>query len=742
MTSPFNSEIDPSYNDLTVVESGELATALDQYWQTRKAACRERVERLKQLAANPEAEPKWQAFCSYRIGFLERFQKVSVKASGGLLLELWNRDASLVHAAQRALQGEIRVELCIPYQRLPLKFACASPGSGRYKVRESTFPTGQEYFELGKAYVTVFLGETCLFTIVPSGNYVTLNTFEFVKDDVVWSSGETLPKVFARALVEFQADLRGAEREFAPLCAVWDATAQVAQEIAKLDRFDQSAREWKKVQIPETQKLDLLRRMELFEAGDPAAPRGLLLQGPPGTGKSLIARTLAKTCSCDFQKLSLADIKERDLGASGQRVREIWNHARSHRSAIIFIDECDGVFGRRGAAETDIIAADIVRAFLPEWDGIEQTPGIMVICATNRRDMLDDAILQRFGWEIEVSLPGASDRRNILQQEVQALGIETQVPEEMVPLTQGMSGRDLRSIVLAARSLAYPGTPGNEHFLAATSTERKRANVHVDQTAKWETLALGTGNLDRLKLICTLLHDTEKWETQGIAVPKSLLLIGPDAGGKRRAAHALGNESGLAFFSPTMADLKANFSGQSGNRVKMIFERACSSSPSILFLDRLDLIAPSRASVNASDPLTNEIVGQLAQECERLRGSASHVFLLGASSSPDQIDAEILSCFDERMLILLPNLDARMKLLTGLLTGKRVNFPLDDGALLLAQLTEHKGLATNDLETWVQSAERKALLRALQNGGPEHYSISLDDFDAPEGAIMGRGGVL
>jgi predicted ATPase with chaperone activity len=69
--------------------------------------------------------------------------------------------------------------------------------------------------------------------------------------------------------------------------------------------------------------------MELFENGDPAASRGLLLYGPTGTGKSLIARTLAETLSCDFQNLLLADIKQEHLGASGRRVREIWEHART-----------------------------------------------------------------------------------------------------------------------------------------------------------------------------------------------------------------------------------------------------------------------------------------------------------------------------------------------------------------------------------------------------------------------------
>jgi transitional endoplasmic reticulum ATPase len=120
--------------------------------------------------------------------------------------------------------------------------------------------------------------------------------------------------------------------------------------------------------------------------------------------------------SCNFQSLSLADIKDEHLGASGRLVREKWDHARANRPSIIFVDECDGVFGRRGAAETDVIAADVVRSFLPEWDGIAQTPGIMVIGATNKRAMLDDAIISRFGWEVEISLPGAPERRNILEQ--------------------------------------------------------------------------------------------------------------------------------------------------------------------------------------------------------------------------------------------------------------------------------------------------------------------------------------
>ena len=155
---------------------------------------------------------------------------------------------------------------------------------------------------------------------------------------------------------------------------------------------------------------------------------------------------------CDFQMLSLADLKEQKVGASGKRVREVWDRARTHQPAIIFIDECEGILGRRGAAETDAFATDIVQAFLAEWDGIRGNAQVWVIGATNRRDMLDDAILSRFGWEVELQLPGVEDRRQILSQEVKALGLSVDAPMEAAALTQGMSGRDLKQLAQSVRS--------------------------------------------------------------------------------------------------------------------------------------------------------------------------------------------------------------------------------------------------------------------------------------------------
>jgi AAA+ superfamily predicted ATPase len=107
----------------------------------------------------------------------------------------------------------------------------------------------------------------------------------------------------------------------------------------------------------------------------------------------------------------------------------------------------------------------------------------------------------------------------------------------------------------------------------------------------------------------------------------------------------------------------------------------------------------------------------------------SHVFLVAATNRLERIDAAVRSRFQEKLVIPLPDRNARIRLLTNMLTGKKIGFPLKDGAGLLADQTKDRALSGRDLEAWVQAAEQKALLRALQDGGPENFEIRTEDFD-------------
>jgi SpoVK/Ycf46/Vps4 family AAA+-type ATPase len=704
-----------------------MTTALEQYWAERKRICDETVGQLQQSPTDVDGERAWDYFCSNHTTFLREYLKRSVNDLGAPLRRLWGWHFGLIREARRTFLRNARVELWIPFSHSPLT-AVRIPGkTGKYDEVEWPDDDGKQY-ELGKPIVAVHWGSDAFFMILPSGAYVNFKTFAYTKNGVTWNMQEALPKAFVRQLAGIQPELRFAEERFAALRASWNKKDQLTRATTSSQRIEKAAETWRQVHIPERQKLDILRRAELFERNDAAAPRGLLLTGPPGTGKTLVARTLREMMGCDFQMLSLADLKDQKVGASGKRVREVWDRARKHQPAIIFIDECEGILGRRGAAETDAFATDIVQAFLAEWDGIRENAQVWVIGATNRRDMLDDAILSRFGWEIELQLPGVEERRQILSQEVKALGLSVDVPQEAAALTQGMSGRDLKQLAQSVRSVAYPAEPTQEHFLDAIGAARKSHNTKVDRKAGWETLVLDDAVLDRLKLVCALLRDAEKWQAQGVSIPRSLLLAGSSGVGKTQVARTLANESGLTFIAATTADVKANYLGQSGNRVKLLFERARSSAPAILFLDELDVIAPDRAATGSNDQLTDEIVGQLLQEMDGISVRDSHVFLVAASNHLERIDAAVRSRFQEKLIIPLPDHQARVRLLANLLAGKKIGFPLNDGAVLLADQTKDQALSGRDLEGWVQAAEQKALLRALQDGGPENFAIGLEDF--------------
>ena len=588
-------------------------------------------------------------------------------------------------------------------------------------------------FEVGRPIIFLYWKNSLWSLVLPGKNtYQQFGGFQYSDSKgKVWNSGEVISKVFLAnlqrpSIVEKFANLDQAFDRLRAHGKVVNLQHRLEKQLATLDR---KIAAWSKVFLPEKQMNELLQRASMFEAGDKAAPRGLLLAGPPGTGKTLVARSLAESMQSNYQQLSIADLKQQQLGASGQRVREVWNQARNNQPAVIFLDECEGILGRRGAAETDVISADIVQAFLAEWDGIAPQDRVWVIGATNRRDMLDDAILSRFGWEMEIALPGATERTRIFKQEMESVFSGAVIPEEMGSLTQGMSGRDLRHLASQVRTLAYPGAPSREMYLDAVKSSRKAHNTRVDSEARWETLVLDAGVLERLKLTCSLLRDAETWRAQGVSVPRSLLLTGPPGVGKTEIGRTLANESGLGFLAATTADVKANFLGQSGNRVKQLFERARTNTPVILFLDELDIIAPAR--LGGSDPLTDEIVGQLLQELDGIQVRDSEVFLLAATNHLEQIDRAVLSRFEERLAIPLPDLHGRERLLTVLLQKKRVSFALEEGIHTLAARSEGKGMSGRDLKSWIGRAEQKALLRAIATGGPQHFALTLDDFDSP-----------
>jgi SpoVK/Ycf46/Vps4 family AAA+-type ATPase len=543
---------------------------------------------------------------------------------------------------------------------------------------------------------------------------------------VFFITGETGEKIFDMSNL-IKALLRGfgnrMQAHYRPAsalaCGQW-RYGDLNDKLDKVNRkadFAHSAREkFADIYLPEPVLAKVIDTMEVF-AADEAPVGSILLKGPAGTGKTKFCSNIAAALGAKFIKVSSSQLKTGFTGQSAKAVAQLWEEARSQKPAVIFIDECDGLFARRGNPGAYQQTEEITNAFLSGWTGSEK--GIWILGATNRRDMIDDAILSRFAAEVQIPAPDSSGRQAIFLNELKASGLDDpKLPQNLAALTQGLSGRDLAQI--ARRAAAHRQTS----LAQLISESRIGGNPAVDGKASWETLVVSEETMSALKTTCEMLRDAEAWAARGVPVPKGILLEGPPGTGKTQIARTLANESGLSFIAAATAELRGQYLGHSSANVKALFDRARAAAPSIVFIDEIDIVAPARGNT-MNDTFSREITGQLLQEIDGIKSSPAQVFVLAATNQRQIIDPAILRRFTESIHVPLPDYEARTRLLRILLSQCKASFSDEDVALLAAH---SEGMSGGDLKNWVEKAQQRAVARAIAAGGAEHYSMETADF--------------
>ncbi|MBQ8960296.1 MAG: ATP-dependent zinc metalloprotease FtsH [Ruminococcus sp.] len=205
--------------------------------------------------------------------------------------------------------------------------------------------------------------------------------------------------------------------------------------------------------------VDFLKHPNKYSQLGAKVPKGVLLLGPPGTGKTLLARAVAGEAGCPFFPISGSDFVEMFVGVGASRVRDLFEQAKKHAPAIIFIDEIDAVGRHRGAGlggghdERE----QTLNQLLVEMDGFTGNESVIVIAATNRRDILDPALLRpgRFDRQIVVGYPDVKGREEILKVHAANKSIGPDVDLKVIAqTTQGFTGADLENLLNEAALLA------------------------------------------------------------------------------------------------------------------------------------------------------------------------------------------------------------------------------------------------------------------------------------------------
>lgn len=225
--------------------------------------------------------------------------------------------------------------------------------------------------------------------------------------------------------------------------------------------------------------VEFLKNPKKFNELGARIPKGVLLLGPPGTGKTLLARAVAGEAAVPFFSISGSDFVEMFVGVGASRVRDLFEQAKKHAPSIVFIDEIDAVGRHRGAGlggghdERE----QTLNQLLVEMDGFGMNQGVIVIAATNRRDILDPALLRpgRFDRQVVVGYPDVKGREEILKvhSRNKPLGFDVDLGV-IARTTAGFTGADLENLLNEAALLA-----ARRGKKAITGTDIEEATIKV-----------------------------------------------------------------------------------------------------------------------------------------------------------------------------------------------------------------------------------------------------------------------
>ena len=268
-----------------------------------------------------------------------------------------------------------------------------------------------------------------------------------------WASGLAIPALSIGGLLVYmmREHKGGPLRAFKMVGNTPTPPSEVSARFADVAGIDEVKAELEEI-------VQFLKTPQRFAKVGAKVPRGCLLVGPPGTGKTLLARAVAGEANVPFFSVAASEFVELYVGVGASRVRELFNKARKHKPAIIFIDELDAVGKARGrGVNTNDEREQTINQLLTEMDGFAKSEGVIVLAATNRQELLDPALLRpgRFDRQIYVDLPDRCGREKILLVHSRGKSLSKDVAfAKVAKRTAGFSGADLANLINEAAILA------------------------------------------------------------------------------------------------------------------------------------------------------------------------------------------------------------------------------------------------------------------------------------------------
>jgi transitional endoplasmic reticulum ATPase len=399
------------------------------------------------------------------------------------------------------------------------------------------------------------------------------------------------------------------------------------------------------------------------------------------------------------------------IGNTGSNIREAFVFALSRKPVLFFIDEIDALGASRdsgfspgtGHREYNNITIQLMQSI----DQHRQTPGLVLMAATNALEGLDPALTRdgRFDLQIRVDLPDEPTRRHIFETQLLRKPWKRCQLEEFARRTPGASAAKIKSIVdRAAAFAADENREIDERDLRRALDETGGRDKPLFQPVEWQDLIVEEEvERDLLTLVKQL---NAGWSSlKNMATPAGVLLVGPPGTGKTMIGRLIATQTRRSFYPLSAADILGGQVGASVKKLSEIFARARENNPSIIFFDEIDGLLPRNNGMLSNHDA--QLVEQCRTEISQLLPE-HNVFLIGTTNHLDRIDPAILrgGRFSEKIEIVPPGPANRERLLRKYLDGIQLDVALAAVGERLA------GLAPADIEAICKAAVRNAFGRS------------------------------
>jgi AAA+ superfamily predicted ATPase len=455
---------------------------------------------------------------------------------------------------------------------------------------------------------------------------------------------------FQRALERHLPQVKAQADEFREIVAHSGARKEVDERLRRMEEelreYDGTAAIVKALALPATVRNALLRQIILFRLGDPAVRRGLFIRGDDRVDMTDVMQTVSRAAAATLLHLSFSQIKIGYVGQGAATVSRIFATAKRARS-IIFIDEAERFFTTTGSAAYEAMRKEVVQAIWTEWEQLEDRPDVWVIAGANTTEGLDEGVIARFGAVID-----------LMPVSFGAETVATTLPQD------ALEEEAVAAVPEAAGDLPEPV-------------------------------------LKRSRMLAAMFAHVATMESQGITVPRAVLIAGPSSDARLTTIKNLADQTGLPV-------VPAN-------------------------IDALDeAMAKARAAGHAlvvvevpayGDPGS---IAHLAITIDRLAQAKEPVFIVAETTNAADLDPELRSRFSEFVDLTELAPQARREKLQALLEAKPLGFDLAGALDELEAQTD--GMTEDQLRHFVDEAGRAAALRAIDAGTPDHVIVELEDF--------------